>query len=253
MNFGKIKRSFRSFICLFIYSRSLRHIVRDGYLFQYIKNFFTIRNDIRSENTLKFRYQISICACTKNEAPYIKEWIEFHKLVGVEHFYIYDNNSTDNTREVLDSYIKDGIVTYIKYSGRAKQVPAYNDAIKNFKSETKWMGFFDLDEFITPIITKTVSDFLTDFESYPGLALDWVFYGDNYQTHIKKGLVIERFTKHQNITDKNQIVFGKVIVNPRCVSLIFVHLAYFRNNATSVNPNHEPLPFHYSPVGADPH
>ena len=32
------------------------------------------------------KYQVSICAIFKDEAPYIKEWIEFHKIVGVEHF-----------------------------------------------------------------------------------------------------------------------------------------------------------------------
>ena len=44
---------------------------------------------------------LSVVAIAKNEAPYIKEWIEYHKLVGVERFYFYDNGSTDNTREVL--------------------------------------------------------------------------------------------------------------------------------------------------------
>ena len=32
---------------------------------------------------------LSIVAISKNEAPYIKEWIEYHKLVGVERFYFY--------------------------------------------------------------------------------------------------------------------------------------------------------------------
>ena len=32
------------------------------------------------------KYQVSICAIFKNEAKYLKEWIEFHKIIGVEHF-----------------------------------------------------------------------------------------------------------------------------------------------------------------------
>ena len=46
---------------------------------------------------------------------------------------------------------------------------------------------------------------------------------------------------------------GKVIVNPRCVSLMFVHLAYFKDNETSVNTNHQHLPFQYGPIGGDLH
>ena len=33
---------------------------------------------------------LSICAIYRDEAPYLVEWIEFHRLVGVEHFYLYD-------------------------------------------------------------------------------------------------------------------------------------------------------------------
>ncbi|GMO23401.1 MAG: hypothetical protein Ta2B_02600 [Termitinemataceae bacterium] len=46
----------------------------------------------------KFERELSIVAIVKNEASYIKEWIEYHRLVGVDRFYIYDDNSTDNLR-----------------------------------------------------------------------------------------------------------------------------------------------------------
>ena len=39
------------------------------------------------------KYNVAVCAIFKNEAPYLKEWIEFNHLVGVEHFYLYNNNS----------------------------------------------------------------------------------------------------------------------------------------------------------------
>ena len=42
------------------------------------------------------RYDLTIAAVFQNEAPYLKEWIEFHKLVGVEHFLLVDNESTDH-------------------------------------------------------------------------------------------------------------------------------------------------------------
>jgi len=38
---------------------------------------------------------LSICAIFKDEAPYLPEWIEFHRLVGVERFFLYDNGSGD--------------------------------------------------------------------------------------------------------------------------------------------------------------
>ena len=47
------------------------------------------------------KYRISICGIFKNEAPFLKEWIEFHEMIGIEHFYLYNNNSDDNFEEIL--------------------------------------------------------------------------------------------------------------------------------------------------------
>ncbi|HIQ89627.1 TPA: glycosyltransferase family 2 protein [Candidatus Galligastranaerophilus faecipullorum] len=43
---------------------------------------------------------MSIAAILKNEAVYIKERIEFHRLVGAGRFYLYDNDSTDNVQDI---------------------------------------------------------------------------------------------------------------------------------------------------------
>ena len=39
-----------------------------------------------------YQYEVSICAMYKNEAKYILEWIEYHLMIGVDHFYLYNNN-----------------------------------------------------------------------------------------------------------------------------------------------------------------
>lgn len=84
----------------------------------------------------KDMYALSVASIIKNE-PDILEWIEYHRLVGVEHFYIYDNESTDGLKEKLSKYIDAGIVTYIYYPGKAMQDKSINDAIQNFAYETK--------------------------------------------------------------------------------------------------------------------
>ena len=53
---------------------------------------------------------LSICAIYRDEAPYLREWIEFHRLVGVERFFLYNNGSEDDHLEVLAPYVEDGIV-----------------------------------------------------------------------------------------------------------------------------------------------
>lgn len=50
---------------------------------------------------MQAKYTTSICAIVRNEARYILEWIAYHKAVGIDHFYIYDNQSTDETTDIL--------------------------------------------------------------------------------------------------------------------------------------------------------
>lgn len=242
----RLKKILANIVASFVWGDNLRRAVR-GYIL-YSERFFKRYKPV-DDNGKIFKHYLVFTAICKNEAKNLPEWIEFHKLVGVEHFYIYDNGSTDNTMEVLDSYIKDGIVTYIKYEGKKKQIPAYNDAVKRFKNETKWMGFIDIDEYVIPISVDKISSFLKNFEGESGVFFNWVFYGDNDQKKREKGLIIERFTKHSAKMDS----CGKLIVNPRCVSFMFVHVSYYKNNETSSDVCHNKLVFNYNPLPGDCH
>ena len=39
--------------------------------------------------------KIAICAIFKDEAPYLLEWLAFHRMIGVDLFVLYDNGSND--------------------------------------------------------------------------------------------------------------------------------------------------------------
>ncbi|MDR0796472.1 MAG: glycosyltransferase family 92 protein, partial [Tannerella sp.] len=67
-------------------------------------------NRLRKEKDRLPYYYLTVCAIAKNEGPYFKEWIEWHQKIGVEKFYIYDNESGDHTKEVLEPYIESGLV-----------------------------------------------------------------------------------------------------------------------------------------------
>ena len=73
------------------------------------------------------RYYLAICAIAKNEGPYFHEWIEWHRKQGVEKFYIYDNESTDGTREVLEPYIASGLADFTYFPGQKMPLAAHDD------------------------------------------------------------------------------------------------------------------------------
>lgn len=141
----------------------------------------------------KYKTNVSICAIFKDEAMFLAEWIEYHLLIGVEHFYLYDNNSCDNPERVLKSYIEKGLVTYTKWPLTVdQQLKAYEHFFGNFKHETQWIGFLDIDEFLNK---KNISDWLKGFIKYPCVAIYWLQFGSNQRKeHDKKLLTIEQYT-----------------------------------------------------------
>ena len=162
------------------------------------------------------RFYLAVCAIAKNEGPYFKEWIEWHKSKGVEKFYIYDNESSDCTKEVLDPYIKSGIVEYTYFPGYKVQLTAYDDCLKKHRIDTRWIALIDLDEFIVPIKDKTIPDFLHRLESFPVVEINWLVYGSGGAKKKMPGTMMERFKQHSqycNILNRHV----KSIVNPRRV------------------------------------
>jgi hypothetical protein len=152
---------------------------------------------------MPFKYSLSICAIVRNEGLYILEWLAFHKAIGIDHFYIYDNQSTDNTTEILVPLEAAGLVTLISWpdstpavvaSGLGPQVPAYNDFLR-FRNETEWVAYIDVDEFIVLKDDDNVKDWLCNYEDCDAVGVNWRIFGSSGHTDYSEGLVIERFTR----------------------------------------------------------
>ncbi|MBQ7198946.1 MAG: glycosyltransferase family 92 protein, partial [Selenomonadaceae bacterium] len=184
-----------------------------------------------------FLYDLAFVAIMKGEEPYVKEWLDYHLLTGVDHFYIYDNESTPDFKKILQPYIDAGIVTYTFFPGKNRLMEAYNDAVKRFKFECRYMAFVDGDEFILPkskpTITEIVDDVLAGNTRAAGLAIDWIMYGSNDQetADYTRG-VLDRFTSRASDVDRQV----KSVTNPRKIDFLNIaHFAYFFPEYYSVN------------------
>ena len=157
------------------------------------------------------KYKVSICAIFKNEAMYLREWIEYHKIVGVDHFYLYNNNSEDDYQSVLSTYIANGTVTLIQWPQNQAQMQCYHDGIEHFKDETEWLTFIDIDEFIVPNTTDTIYEFLKPFQKKrPVVIAYWKMFGTNGMLNRDvRGLVSKDLTVCWN----KYVDIGKVFFN----------------------------------------
>ena len=141
------------------------------------------------------KYYVSICAIFKNEARYFKEWIEFHKIIGIDHFYLYNNFSDDNYEEVLKPYIESGLVTLTQWPVKQGQMAAYKDCVGKYKEESNWICFLDLDEYIVPNHSDNIGMMLKPFEkNRPVVIAYWRLFGSSGMfDRDTKGIVTEDF------------------------------------------------------------
>ena len=171
------------------------------------------------------KYYLAVCAIAKNEGPYFQEWIEWHRKQGVEKFYIYDNESTDCTKEVLKPYIESGLVEYIYFPGYRMQLAAYDDCLKNFRFDARWIAFIDLDEFIVPIKDDSIPAFLKRFEDSPAVEVNWLIYGSGGAKKKMPGTMMERFKCHSQPTHYLNRHVKSIVDTRRVFNMIGCHEA----------------------------
>ena len=162
---------------------------------------------------------ISVCANFKNESKYLKEWLDYHLELGVEHFYLYDNNSTDDYGKILKPYYDKGLITLKKVKTNPAKPKVLEDFMKNHRFQTYWVAFIDCDEFITlRDENNNISNFLKDYEKYPGVGLNWLMFGSSHLETNENNLMIKNFHLCNDPYDhshNNVSCHIKTIVNPR--------------------------------------
>jgi hypothetical protein len=140
--------------------------------------------------------KIAVCAIFKDEAPYLLEWLAFHKIIGVDLFVLYDNGSTDGGSDLIrrSSFARN--VRLVEWADRPGQISAYRHFHANYANDFTWAAFIDLDEFIMPVAGASIRDILLRkvYEPYGDILLNWLIFGPSGHNARPDGPVIENFT-----------------------------------------------------------
>jgi hypothetical protein len=188
-------------------------------------------------------FELAIVAIMKDESAYIEEWLCHHLAVGVQHFFLYDNGSTDGVERILDGYIDRGLVTFVRFPMRGLQRDAYNHALRMFGSSSEWLAYVDIDEFLVPAADESVPEVLRRFPDASQVLVsrkEFCFSGHRTRP---EGLVTEAYTLASRDVPRvgKADILAKTIVRPRGIWRMGVHSADTVDRAT-VNTAGEPSP-----------
>ena len=128
----------------------------------------------------------------RDEAPYLREWIEFHQLVGVERFFLYDTGEHGRARRGTG-------LTSIAASSRSRSGMARAGRTRQSTTASRptpmsrWIVFIDADEFLFSPVGRPLPDVLLDFEEFPGVGVNRAQFATSGHVSKPNGLVIENY------------------------------------------------------------
>src|SRR5271166_696349 len=194
---------------------------------------------------------LSICAIAKNEDPYLLEWCAFHRVCGVQHIYIFDNESDTSIRTILAKYIDEGFVSVYDAPGRGIQMEVYANATKQFGKETHFMGFIDVDEYLVCKKSNDIKKVLQRFDQ-PGIGsfqVSWRLFGSNGHITKPEGLTIENFTAASPISWSENLHTKSICIPDRCLGTPAgdPHHMNIKRMFVSVSENMKPMRGPFAP------
>ena len=196
----------------------------------------------------KWRGRIAMATLAKHDSPYIEEWVDYHVALGVEHFYIYNNNASQ-IREAL-SDCAPALVTQIDWpypytmsvaslepfwpadSHHYTQLPQQMHAILKYGDHWDWLGMMDADEFVVPLTDEPLADTLDQgaFGAWcelphvhcAGVELQGKWFGTSGHDDVRSP-VMRNYTK----CERGHTAATKWFVRPQHINAAAVH--YFEN------------------------
>jgi hypothetical protein len=178
-------------------------------------------------------YFLSVGAVFRNESNSIVEWVKHYLYHGVDHFYLINDNSSDDTVSKIQGFIDMGLITLYHskeeyYLGRQRSV--YNHFILPHvkQKDTQWLLMIDLDEYVWSPISICIGDVLRMGCSQLGqIQIQQYVYGSNGHVTQPESIV-KHFTKRSH----ELVQCYKYFVNSNFeFSSLNIHHADFANEA----------------------
>jgi hypothetical protein len=167
-------------------------------------------------------YYLSVLAIFKNETDNLRIWLEHYLWQGVEHFYLIDNDSSDNPVLILQEYIDRGIVTYHYKEEKHKQTEHYRSIFdtENLKSKTEWLIVCDIDEFFYGV-DKRLKKKLETLEYYNIIYANWYMFGSNNFIEQPSDIRVSIIHRKPKINENTKYIFKPLAIKNS--SQIWIH------------------------------
>ncbi len=189
------------------------------------------------------RRGVAIVGIVKYEGPFVEEWVAYHRLLGADHFYLYDNDGEAPLASVLRDHRE--YVTVIPWAGEHEDLPGRNKQTKAYEHSLgrvreAWIAFIDVDEFIVLRQHVNLQEFLGGFGDIGDIGavrLTWHLFGHNGYHDNPEGLITSSLTRRRTTPGR----MTKAINRIEAISAIdSAHFCRLKRGFATVDANGRP-------------
>ncbi|KAH7845785.1 hypothetical protein Vadar_005983 [Vaccinium darrowii] len=95
------------------------------------------------------QHQMCVCTMLRNQARILREWVMYHAHIGVQSWFIYDNNSNDDLSSLIELLDDENFnITRHAWPWIKTQEAGFAHCALRAKDSCEWVGFIDVDEFL---------------------------------------------------------------------------------------------------------
>lgn len=180
-----------------------------------------------------------ICVIIKDEQRYVREWVQYHLDLGFDALYLYEDWGSHSHAEVLADYISGGEVFLTPLEGSGLPITRcdnrqgvstqmqlfcwFLDECKEGRIDADWVGFFDVDEFLTFEDGWDLAGLEAAYADTAGVLPCWLMYGANGHLERPAGGVVANYTEPTPLVFHLQYHHKSLVNVMRCAGCIDVH------------------------------
>ena len=187
---------------------------------------------------------MALCLSVKDEHKDLREWIDYHRSIGVSKFYVFDNNSSKPMLSILTDYIQAELVQYHYLVGKSMAHPqfeVYNKCLQLYRSFHTFIGFIDADEYIVIPDKRPLADVLQPYAKYGGLVINWRQIGPSGHVKRPEGGILANYWQCFMEDDDNNKHVKTIAVAAHARSSNGAHAFKYLDGYSAVNTRFEPI------------
>ncbi|KAK9061685.1 hypothetical protein SSX86_018868 [Deinandra increscens subsp. villosa] len=193
------------------------------------------------ERTGLNRHMVCVCTMLRNQARFLPEWVIYHARIGVEHWYIYDNNSEDNIEEIVELLTNQGFkITRHVWPWVKTQEAGFAHCALRSRDNCKWVAFIDVDEFLHVPSGADLGSVIKNETSRPMVAelrISCHNFGPSGLKKVPPEGVTVGYTCRLGLPERHKSIVRPDKLNPTLINVVhhfhlkdgFKHVNVFRN------------------------